>query len=332
MIPLIVDNAIAQRLGFTRAAIATEVRRGTWILLARGVYQTRTLNADEHPVDALFPAKLVQCRRSILSHRSALVAHRLDDWTYYRNQIQSIEDVEVIVEKHTSCRIPRAYERRDTALANTASIGELLVTDRAQTLIDLADVLCIDALEIVLESALRGTNAWEPQVWDTLLLARLRTYVATAPYVAASLRGVLQRRPLNARPTGSAAETQAVQVIRNAGLPALDRQPTIRICDRRGRVLRTLYPDLGELNRGLLVEIDGIDAHSGAEALARDLKRQNQLVRTFEILRFTGTQVRQNPNQLVVMVQSALNRLPENRLESQPNVRKTADGLDILMS
>ncbi len=249
----------------------------------------------------------------------------------YRNLIQSIDDVEVIVDKHTSCRIAHAYERNDVALANGVSIGDLLVTDRAQTIIDLADVLSIDSLEIVLESALRGANAWEPHVWDSLLLARLHKYVATARYVATSLRGVLQRRPLNARPTGSAAETHAVQELRNAGLPALDRQPTIRICDKGGGVMQTFYPDLGELNRGMLVEIDGIEAHSGAQALARDLKRQNQLVRTFEVLRFTGTQVRQNPKQMVAMIRGALERLPVNRLESQPNVRRTADGLDVLL-
>ncbi len=333
MLPLVINHASAHRLGFTRPAIATQLRREHWQRLARGVFQTRPLTDDESLADLLFTAKLVQCgEHAILSHRSALVEHRFDDWMKYRDQIIQIDDVEVIVPRHASCRTKRAYERPLVPVDDQIVINNRLVTNKVRTIVDLAEVLSIDELEIVLESALRGPNAWEPYVWDRLLLGQLQLRSQGSRYRSTILPGVLQRRPPDARPTGSAAETYAMQALRVAGLPTLVRQPTVRFRDHRGAVLLTTYPDFGELGRGLVIEIDGVEAHSGADALARDLKRQNQLMQTFEILRFTGTQVHRNPTEMVARVRSALARLPSDRLTGRSGILLTDDGLDVFVN
>jgi very-short-patch-repair endonuclease len=96
-------------------------------------------------------------------------------------------------------------------------------------------------------------------------------------------------------PTDSGSETELIFYIHQAGL--LEPELQYELFTKAGdRVLPDFYwPPLGKA-----VEVDGIDAHMTAEALERDLARQNALLEMgIELRRFSARTVRRNPYQVV---------------------------------
>ena len=65
--------------------------------------------------------------------------------------------------------------------------------------------------------------------------------------------------------------------------------------------------DFGWPTLGKGVEVDGLLAHTGAERLERDLERQNDLMEAgIELRRFTGRQVRRDPQAVVAEIRRFL--------------------------
>ena len=59
----------------------------------------------------------------------------------------------------------------------------------------------------------------------------------------------------------------------------------------------------------VVAEVDGVLAHSGAEALVRDLRRQNRLIPAgFVVLRFSWADLTTRPEVVVAQVRDALGR------------------------
>ncbi len=81
------------------------------------------------------------------------------------------------------------------------------------------------------------------------------------------------------------------------------RQPTLKITDGSGVVLDKFFPDVALPKFRILIEVDGAEAHSGAAALARDLRRQNKVLRGFRLLRFPAIDVLRNPGDVALEIQ-----------------------------
>ena len=166
--------------------------------------------------------------------------------------------------------------------------GKWPITTKARTVLDLARGLSADRLEVVVESALRSLDRFDPSVWDTACLARLTELPDMHPRAAGSLRLVLRRRPPGCRPTGSPRETLLVQAARSKGHGDLQRQVRLTVNDLRSRSVLTVYPDLGEFDRlGIAFEYDGEQYHRDRRAAER--KRDNLIGRVVQVVRFDAT-------------------------------------------
>jgi very-short-patch-repair endonuclease len=279
------------REGVGRNTRERQVRLGHWKRLSPGRYLT---NPDASPLERWL-SELHQLQRScseqaVVSHRSAAILHGFDGFRL-PNEFGRIEPAWPVdlttphnIAKRTFTLRSRKQERRD----NWQLIGNLWVTSPERTLLDLGSVVEPNLLELALESAIRGTDPRKPHHWNRELLDRVVKLSKENPLAPgiACLQEVLGRRPIDTHPTGSIAETFALQGMRAYGLGDLERQAEIRIVDQHGRLRVTFYADFGGLDRGLLVEIDGTAGHSGEDNMQRDDRRQNLLHSVFTVVRF----------------------------------------------
>jgi very-short-patch-repair endonuclease len=178
----------------------------------------------------------------------------------------------------------RAKERTlfrvdDFAETDVVMLDGLPVTSVARTMTDLGQVAGGRLLERALESALRKRY---------VTVDELEVVLASRPkhWGTAALRSLLAERPPDLVPTESDAETLFVQLVRDAGLPAPERQFKVHTRDGLYR-LDFAWPFVR-----IAVEIDGAQTHASATALAHDLRRQNAVVLALSaggwiVLRFT---------------------------------------------
>jgi very-short-patch-repair endonuclease len=330
---IVITNERAKALGYGDALIRRQLRNGLWICLARGIYQTRPPASEDERIALLLRAKLLQCGEdAVLSHESAALLYAFDTVTPLIAP-QTIDDVCVSVSGQTATRLANVRRTKrppatDVTLVNLSGM-KIRITTKERTLLDLAATLSLDEWEMALESALRGVDPRRPYEWNHQLLANLQMRGNFVFRGAPIVRGALGRRPAHASPTASGGETLAVQLFRSAGLPVFRRQVSVRIIGRNGSVKYTFFPDFADIGRGLIIEIDGIDAHANAAALTRDLRRQNELVRAFEMVRFTGTQIRSEPERVIARIRESLDRLSPSRLASMAGVRIHENGIDL---
>lgn len=271
---------------------------------------------------------------SALSHRCAAYLHRFDGYLGLPIAERS-EDLSV--RRSSAFRTSPAIRVRRLDPTEVVAIGGFAVTSVSRTLADLGRFIAPDELELALESALR-LDPSRPDEWREPLLAELLTLVGTGGRGRtglAALRTVLTRRPVGARPTGSPAETRAVQALRHVQLGNLVRQPTIRLLTSRGAIIRRSHPDVADLDRLFLIEIDGARAHGTSTALDRDLRRQNDLTDVFRVVRFSASRVLSSPGAFAEEVRGRwLRAAVEPRTEWRTGefiVRRTADGLDVIV-
>jgi hypothetical protein len=202
---------------------------------------------------------------ALLSHRAAALILGLDGITAARPELWlPVRKAAAGVIVHTGV----------VASSDVTTTGPFRHTGVTRTVIDLARVLDDDALELVLESALR-TN---PRRVRHLVGARRPT-----------LRRVLARRGAGTPPTESEVETLYIQLLRTVGVPPPVRQHCV--IDAGGRLLARL--DLCWPEAKLWVELDSKAWHDRPEALFRDRSRQNAVVAELEWLplRFTWADV-----------------------------------------
>jgi very-short-patch-repair endonuclease len=230
-------------------------------------------------------ANLDRCEaQAIASHRSAARLHKLDgSWGDAIHAHVSTNGV------RRQAGFFRSQPLPDNEIVTTDGIR---CTSLVRTLVDLGRVADADAVEIALESALRG-DPKTPNVWKVHLLRTLTEY-ATTPRVLghATLRLVLRRRPFNARPTGSGAETILFLAFRRHGIDVhVERQPTVTVINLVTGVRITIYPDLFFPGLGLVIEVDGVGEHSGYDRRLRDDARENKLSGGLRVIRYTGQDI-----------------------------------------
>ena len=241
--------------------------------------------------------------QSAVSRRAAARLHGLEG-----RDTEEHYFVEAIAPITSSARGPTIVRSRTLTVDDVVEIGGLRVTSVARTLCDLGTKVSSSCLEQALESAVRGRDPKQPDVWNASLLAELVecTRVVTPRSGQAMLRQLLQARSDGALPTGSLAETMALQALRKVGF-----NPTTqaRIDVRMGQQPLIFWADLADLDRGLIVEIDGLEAHGSASAQDRDHRRQNVVTEALTMLRFSATTVLDNPRSMVTEVLRRRNHL-----------------------
>ena len=275
--------------------IRRDVRMGALRPIHKGIYLATDEGAEPDEVGARWRAEL---RAHVLrggplaavSHRAAAQLWRFDGhWT---------NDIRITAPWASGFHGAIAVRSRTLEVGEVTVVDGLSVTTKGRTLADLGRFASLDECELAHQSALRGPDPRRPDLCDEELHAELlvRSQAKRRPG-RAGLLAMLQRHPPGSRPTGSIAETRAVQVLRMVGI-SLDRQFDVEFVDRHGRTVHRYFPDLSRLSHGLVVEIDGVDAHAGADALNRDLRRQNLLTEVFRVVRFSGSIPNRDPHYL----------------------------------
>lgn len=162
------------------------------------------------------------------------------------------------------------------------------VTNRTRTVLDLASLGMPDIeLERLMESAVRSGDPRRPDKWREEVLDQLSNYATGDRRVrgAAALARVLSLRGPGVRPTGSIAETAAIQGLRRYGVTNVVRQPTLTII---GQDTKVYFPDILVDPFGLIVEVDGGD-HAELKRRELDLARQNLIMMGFTIFRYPAS-------------------------------------------
>ncbi len=174
------------------------------------------------------------------------------------------------------------HQRRRFDDLQIVNINGLYVTSVCQTLADLGAVVDADIVERVAESALRMNLV------DELVLRDFANLFVFSRHGGPTLRAVLDRRPIGAKPTGSDIETRLLQVYRAGGVPTPQRQWAVY--DKEGTLMG--YVDCGFPPLRFGTEVDGFESHGTPAGLQYDRNRQNRIEDTgFSLRRFTFADV-----------------------------------------
>jgi very-short-patch-repair endonuclease len=276
-----IEQAIAS--GTSRRKVYRNVERGEWLKLHEGVFLTTpAIERDARWKADLAAGLLRGGKDSMVSHRSAAILRGLEGMTG--------RPIDLTISGSAKHRLSPAHRFRCVD-PDPVTIDGLLTTSLVKTLLDLAQLCAADVVEQAVESAIRGPDPRQPDVWNEALLSQLRAAALEQPRRRGSFtfRTVLDRRSDADRPTGSFPETLLFQALRDLGIDTV-RQPTLRIVDLNGYRLDTLFPDLGSVQRRLLLEVDGGAAHNELTR-QRDLRRQNKVLRGFALRRYTAVEI-----------------------------------------
>jgi very-short-patch-repair endonuclease len=272
-----------------RHAAAEKIER-----VSRGIYllDGASSSADDRWLSRLDAHLLRGGPGSAISHRAAARLHGLEGFT----EGEHFEDVTIT--SSAGWKSPPAIRSRTLTPADVVLLGGRPVTSVARTLADVGRFVTPDVHEFALHHALRGTDRRRPDVWNTDLLDELMIRADQRnSYGTSVLRASLDRYGTG-RPSGSFAETILHQHARTAGIH-LVRQPTVVVVTKRGRTVATYFPDNGEFELGLLVEVDGRLGHEGDEKVDRDDRRQNELVLGFHVHRIHARRLFAEPKRVV---------------------------------
>ena len=173
----------------------------------------------------------------------------------------------------------------------------LLVSTPPRAIIDAARDLSVDALHEVISTAV-GRKL----VSDATLRVRFLEVARRGRPGVARLRRVLAARRPGDDPEATFFEEQLERIIRSAGLPQPERQYRVRWKER------TYYLDHAWPSLGVWSECDSVLAHASADALHRDLDRQNDIVLAtgFQPVRFSYRHVMDHPTSVAATLTSLL--------------------------
>ncbi|MGH8946050.1 MAG: DUF559 domain-containing protein [Acidimicrobiia bacterium] len=250
-----------------------------------GVYQIDRRSLDWEA--ALLGAVLAAGPGAAVSHRSAFRLWGLEG--------MSTHVVELTV-PYTHGPIPDGVlvhrTRRPIVLAELEGIP---VTTVERTLLDCAAILPRLPLAKGLDSAIRKNMTTVDAVYDLLVEKGGRGVKGTK-----QLRWVIRER-LHDTATGSGSEFELLYHMQMDFLPRPELQyPLFPLKGRR-------VPDFYWPDKRKAVEVDGVDAHSSADRLDDDLKRQNELMDLgIELRRFSAREVRRNPQGVVAQIRQFL--------------------------
>lgn len=282
----------------------------------------------------------------VVSHRAAAVLHKLDGFNHLdgfdldpvryerRPGDQFGLPIDVMISHRSVLAAKVAIRSRTFDSRGFTMLFGLPVTSLARTILDLAEFAPPDVVEASVESALRPAAGARPNEWNSALFDELveSSAVHDRKRGTAIVRKIIDDRGA-VRPTGSLPETTVVQALRRLG-HRLDRQVTVRVFDRRGRIVAIFYPDLAALLLGVLIEIDGLVAHASSVQQRRDIERQNLLANFFTIRRYAAAAVLRSPSDVARSIARQLDAAttrPREFANEFGAVRLTVDGADIIL-
>lgn len=270
----LVDRAVVLDGDGSDSVIKRRLKSGRWRPVAPGVYD---LNVTERSWRAeVRAATLAAGPHAVASHRTAAILWGLDGvWGRM---------VEVTVPFSKEPMPEGVLVHRTRRVLPADEIDGIPVTTPARTLLDLARILPYPTLEKAVSSALRmGLTTGDE-------LARvIREQGGRGVTGTRKLRTVLAQVVDDL--TGSPAEVDMDQIIRDAPVPSPKKQYQVRLLDGSNA-----YPDFAWPDRMKIVEVDGFESHSHPDAFHDDLIRQNKLMEMgWEIRRFSARQVRRDP-------------------------------------
>lgn len=306
--------------GMTAYAIRAAQKRGDLVRLTRGRFRTKTDDQSR-----IWRAELLALidragPDAVASHATAAKLHQLEGpWDGHINVLGS-ED--------SAAREPGSFRTKTLVPDHRHVVDGIPVTSLARTLIDLGRVASLDELELALESALRSYDPFFPDQWKRELLSTLMMWPLT-PRIRGhrALRQVMARRPPECRPTGSPAETLAIQIFRSVGL-GMDavRQPNVTVDDHRTGRRYSCIPDILFPEVGLEIEIDGKRGHETDDDRSRDNRRENSLGAAVRVLRYTPGDLRTRRREIRTEVRREYDALARHPFRSDVTITTLAPG------
>jgi very-short-patch-repair endonuclease len=310
--------------------VRSRVRRGHYNRLAHGVYDAnRATSIDE------------QWRRELelLLHRggddsavsgvAAALVHGLDgyDLRFFRER-----PVTAISSMSGHVRDRRVMRSRVLTEHEMVDVEGLRVLSPVATVAWLGAYANVDAVELALESVLRGPDPRRPDVWNQNAMAALVQLSQQKRVPGRSeLRLVLRRRG-DVLPTASAAETQLALGLRAARVP-LSRQVRVCVLDRRRASVGTFWLDFANVSTLLAVEVDGRIAHGTSTQIDRDYRRDNLLNSVFTIVRYSASTVRKERPAVVADIARRIADSPKDRsLPDGWSARAVPGGIELRSS
>lgn len=284
------SRAQVLRVGGTRGIIEHRLRTGRWEPASQGIY--RLAGAPRSWRQDLIAACLAWGAGAVVSHRAAAVL-----WKFLGFSAMLVE---LTVPRTRRRAAPGLIHRYPLGRRDVTTVDGIPVTTPARTLIDLATVCSIDALEEVLDDALlRGV----------VTLPGLRRCFASVarqggPGTAKGRRLLEARDPSTPGPE-SVFERRLLRLLRSSGLPDPRLQYQIRNGRRLIATVDFAYPDVR-----VAIEADGRRWHSSRRRFIRDRARGNQLTAMgWRVLHATWSDLAQSGT-LIGAIKRALSDAP----------------------
>ena len=271
----VVDRARLLQAGVTDHEIVSRVRSGSLRTLHPGVYATFGHRLGYE--GKVLAAALAAGPDAVASHRSALVLWNLLDGEH---------PVEITAPRddHPTPSLTVVHRPLDLRPVDVTRHRGVPITNPMRSLLDAGASLdraqVAECVERALTQRLVTIKGLRVILGDLGRRGRTGT---------AALRGHLDRRALGDRRPESMLEPLMARLLLpvDLGIGPIVYQATIRL---EGR---TLHPDFLVTLAKVVIEVDGLDAHSSRDALDHDLDRQNLLIRHgFLVLRYTRTHLR----------------------------------------
>jgi hypothetical protein len=242
----------ARVAGFSASAIKRRVDSGLWLALHRGVLCPVTFPAS---LARDLSAATLACGGAA-SHRSAA------QWWGVDAPVNDRPDVTVTVSRS---RPPGICVHRTTRLspAEAAPRDGVPVTSPMRTLLDLADLVDSNLLELALDRLLRRRLV-DPH----RLVGYLDDEWCTHRGGSGALRRLARER-CGQGASGSDVETLLLQIIRDAGLPLPVRQHPV------ATPFGVRYLDLAYVPQRIAIEMDGMDSRLDPRVFLDDRDHQN---------------------------------------------------------
>lgn len=235
----VITRSEARAGGLSRGTIDGRLRSKQYEALHRGIYLVGRPGSPRDDWLARMAGHLARGGPgSAVSHRAAALLGGLEGIEGYPEDL--------LVPHGSSFRAPPAIRTRSLVPEEIHVREGLPTTKPERTLSDLAAVLPINSFEVAFES---------PSVSRPAPTSRLgrRGLASDCPEPCDSAARPARRRFVRRGqvcPTGSFAETMALQAFRRVGLGRLCRQPMVELVEANGRQIQNWFPDFGDLARG----------------------------------------------------------------------------------
>jgi hypothetical protein len=274
-------------LGLTRSAVNQRVAAGRLHRVHPGAF------AVGHPIlsrEGAYMAAVLACGPgALLSHRSAAAL-----WDLRRSERSRI-DVTAPGRRRRAIRRIEAHRSRTLVPRDAARVKNIPCTSVARTLVDLAEVVDLRALERACEQA-EILNLFNAEALANAL-ARVR-----GRHGAPKLRAVLGAAAPGETLTRSELEERFLALCGAAGLPRPEVNAWIPFAGGEGAEADFLWR-----GRGLIVETDGHATHGTRRAFERDRRRDQRLALAgYRVIRFTWRQVARDPGEVAQTVRQLL--------------------------